>query len=240
MSSLIALLGLSAGFHAGPMAIKPTVCATKPVTMMAGASLGEEAAKKAWLANNPASYGPKAGKPGAKRGGAPVRTAAAIVAASKAAWNEKHHSASPAGMISAMYYRKSAFGDNSPGVRPVSPQVASSEGPVAWRNALAPPAIEPPKTAAPGPSTSVAGGGDPNPNPNPNPNPKPKPNPNPNPNQVAGGGGDEAAAKAAWLAKLDAPAYGPNKGRKAASTRKRKSSTYRNPSMGDNKPGDRL
>ena len=153
MSSLIALLGLSAGFHAGPMAIKPTVCATKPVMMMAGASLGEEAAKKAWLANNPASYGPKAGKPGAKRGGAPVRTAAAIVAASKAAWNDKHHSASPAGMISAMYYRKSAFGDNSPGVRPVSPQVASSEGPVAWRNALAPPAIEPPKTAAPAPST---------------------------------------------------------------------------------------
>jgi len=213
MSSLIALLGLSAGFHAGPMAIKPTVCATKPVTMMAGASLGEEAAKKAWLAKNPASYdGPKAAKAGAKRGGAPVRTAAAIVAASKAAWNDKHHSASPAGMVSAMYYRKSAFGDNSPGVRPVSPQVASSEGPVAWRNALAPPAIEPPKTAAPAPSTSV----------------------------VAGGGGDEAAAKAAWLAKLDAPAYGPNKGRKAASTRKRKSSTYRNPSMGDNKPGDTL
>jgi len=205
---MIALLGLSAGFQAGPMAIKPTMCATKPVTMMAGASLGEESAKKAWLANNPASYGPGAGKAGAKRsakrGGAPVRTAAAIVAASKAAWNDKHHSASPAGKVSAMYYRSSAFGDNSPGMRPLSPQVAPSEGPVAWRNALAPQAIEPPKTAAPAPS-SVAGGGQ----------------------------GGEAAAKAAWLAKLDAPTYGPKKGRKAASTRK--SSTYRNPSMGDNK-----
>lgn len=206
---MIAVLGLSAGFQAGPMAIMPTVCATKPVTMMAGASLGEEAAKKAWLAKNPASYGPGAGKAGAKRGGPPVRTAAAIVAACKAAWNNKHHSASPAVKVSAMYYRTSAFGDNSAQMRPISPQVASSEGPVAWRNALAPPAIEPPKTAAPAPSTSVAGGG-----------------------------GNEAAAKAAWLAKLDAPAYGPNKGRKAASTRK--SSTYRNPSMGDNKPGDRL
>ena len=118
---MIALLGLSAGFQAGPMAIKPMMCATKPVTMMAGASLGEEAAKKAWLANNPASYGPGAGKAGAKRsakrGGAPVRTAAAIVAASKAAWNDKHHSASPAGKVSAMYYRSSAFGDASGAVR---------------------------------------------------------------------------------------------------------------------------
>ena len=204
---MLCMLGLSTGFQAGPMAIKQTVCVTKPMTMLAGASLGEDAAKRAWLANNPPAYGPNAGKgqAGARRAGPPGagRSAAAVIAASKSAWNDKNHQVS--GKASTLY-RASAFGDNSPAVRPMASRVASSEPPMARRSALAPPAVAPPAPAAPAPSAV--------------------------PYTMVGVGGDEAAAKAAWLAKMEAPKFGPAKGRKAASTRK--SSTYRNPSMGDN------
>ena len=203
---MLSFLGLSTGFQAGPVAIKQTVCVTKPVTMLAGgAHLGEDAAKKAWLANNPPAYGPNAGKgqAGARRVGAPARSASAIIAASKAAWNDKHHQV--AGKAAA-HYRSSAFGDNSPAVRPMSSPVATSEAPVARRSPLAPPAVAPPVPAAAAPSPVAY--------------------------TMVGVGGDEAAAKAAWLAQMEAPKFGPAKGRKAASTRK--SSTYRNPSMGDN------
>tara|TARA_B100000795_G_scaffold47540_1_gene31268 strand:- start:116 stop:733 length:618 start_codon:yes stop_codon:yes gene_type:complete len=204
---MLSFLGLSTGFQAGPMAMKQTVCITKPVTMMAGsASIGEAAAKKAWLANNPPAYGPGAakGQAGARRGGAPGRSAAATIAASKAAWNANHPQV--AGKASA--YRSPAFGDNSAAMRPMSSPAAMrvSETKVAQRSAYAPPAVAPPVPAAPAPAPVAY--------------------------TMVGVGGDEAAAKAAWLAKLDAPKFGPNKGRKAAPTRK--SSTYRNPSMGDN------
>ena len=201
-SLMLSFIGLSAGLQVSPMAMKQAIChAESSVTMLAGgATIGEDAAKAAWLANQDVpQYGPKAGKAGARRRGTTGKSAAATVAAAKAAWtaNQAESLRKPSA------YRTPSMGDNSPAARPAPVPMGSSEPSVARRSVYAPPAVAVPVPAAPAPV----------------------------PYTMVGVSLGEAAAKSAWLAKLDAPKWGPKANQPKPS---RKPSAYRKPSMGDN------